>query len=435
MSLRRQLVQSFLVQGVGAASVLLATVWLGVSLGPELQGGFSRSKSEIEFVAALAMFGLPQALFFYTKSGGLGGRQALRWAGASVLVALAIGIAYALLQRAADALAVLALAAAVAANVGQGQLRALLLVRERLVWFNAITALPQVGVLAGVAGLILFGGYAVSGPAPAWAWVFAVAYAVAALLAWRRLSAAPDTPATPTTGASVGWRSLGHFGLAAWLTAVLSTAAILAVQCWVEAVEGPAALGQFSTAMTLVQVPLLPISYAAPLLFRRWMEQPGAGASRRWAGLLFGLLLAAALLVWVLAAVWPDLGLGTAYAGATQALALLLAGGAADAASRLLTVQASASGSPWIAVRAELARWAVLAAGGGWLLLQGGWLAIGLVSGSMGPGPSKLLAPGQAGLLPVCAVWAAAAWAAALVFAWSGRAAAGGALVSARTSH
>ena len=38
-----------------------------------------------------------------------------------------------------------------------------------------------------------------------------------------------------------------------------------------------------------------------------------------------------------------------------------------EAASRVLTVQASASGLPWIAVRAEAARWAVL--GVGWLAL------------------------------------------------------------------
>jgi hypothetical protein len=61
----------------------------------------------------------------------------------------------------------------------------------------------------------------------------------------------------------------------------------------------------------------------------------------------------------------------------------------------VLTVQASASGQPWIAVRAEAARWAVLAIG---------WWAL--------PQPA---------LLPVCAVWAVGAWAAALVFVVSAR--------------
>jgi hypothetical protein len=216
---------------------------------------------------------------------------------------------------------------------------------------------------------------------------------------------------------------------------VLSTAAILAVQRWVEAVAGRAALGQFSTAMTLVQVPLLPISYAAPLLFRRWMEQPGARASRRWAGLLAVLLLAVALLVWLLAPIWPDLGLGQAYAGATRALALLLAGGAADAASRLLTVQASASGSPWVGVRAELARWGVLAMGGTWLLLLDGGSASGLVPLGQAGTSGQPAQPGQPGLMSACAVWAGAAWAAALVFVWSGRAGAGGASARAGAGH
>ena len=170
------------------------------------------------------------------------------------------------------------------------------------------------------------------------------------------------------------------------------------MQRWVEAGQGRIGLGQFTMAMTLVQVPLTPISYAAPLLLRRWMEQPGAAASRRVAGAVFAVLLMAAALVWIAASTWPDLGLGPAYAGTTRALAMLLAGGAAEAASRVLTVQASASGLPWIAVRAEAARWAVLGVG---------WLAL--------PAPV---------LLPVCAVWAVGAWAAAAVFVWHARPAA-----------
>ncbi len=391
MSLKHQLLVSFGVQGAGAASVLVATLWLGASLGPEVQGGFSRSKSEVEFFAAFAMFGLPQALFFHVKSGGLNGRAALRWVMWSAIVALPIGAGYALVQhRPAGALTLL-LGLTVAAGVAQGELRALLLVRERTGWFNAVTALPQVLVLAGV-GVVIAAAFV---PSPStWFIVFALAFGVTALLAWRRLHATLDA-----VGASpVGWRALSHYGLAAWLTAALSTAAILAMQRWVEAAEGRAALGQFTLAMTLVQVPLTPISYAAPLLFRRWMEWPGAHASRRWSGSLFLMLLAIAALVAMLSTRWPDLGLGAAYAGATQALALLLVGGAAEAASRVLTVQASATGLPWVAVRAEAMRWSVLAVG---------WLA-----------------PLSPGLLPLCAVWSAAAIAAALVFAWYGRAAA-----------
>ena len=90
------------------------------------------------------------------------------------------------------------------------------------------------------------------------------------------------------------------------------------------------------------------------------MEKSGARAPRRWAGRWFGMLLALAGLTWLASSVWPDLGLGSAYAGSTAALAVLLAGGAGEAASRLLAVQASATGRPWVGVRAEAARWGVL---------------------------------------------------------------------------
>ncbi len=395
MSLRRQLLVSFGVQGAGAASVLLATLWLGASLGPELQGTFSRAKAEVEFIAALALFGLPQALFFYAKSGALSLRAARGWAWRSTLLALPIGVVYGIVQH-ANAGAWLALAAAVVALVAHGQLRALLLVRERIEWFNALTALPQLLVLAGVAVVICWGAATVL----SWFALFAFAWGFAALLAWWRLCAAADEPAA----IKVGWRELGHYGLAAWLTAALSTGAILVTQHWVEVAEGGAALGQFTLAMTLVQVPLTPINYAAPLLLRRWMEQPGAAVSRRWAGTLFALLLGVSAGVWAIAPVWPDLGLGAAYAGVTRALALLLAGGAADAASRVLTVQASASGRPWVGVRAEAMRWAVLSLG--WLL------------------------PLPHGLLPLCAVWAIAAATAALTFVWHASA---GAVAAGRT--
>lgn len=393
MSLKRQLLVSFGLQGAGAAAVLLATLLLGAQLGPEVQGGFSRIKAEIEFVTAFAMFGLPQALFFYVKSGAMSGRAALRWALGCALLALPIASLYAA-WRHEGGIALGLMGLAVSAGVAHGQLRALLLVRERTVWFNVLTALPQLLVLVGVLHVLARG----TVDAAQWFTLFAIAYAAAAAISWWRLRAAHDSPGT----SGVGWRALGHYGLAAWLTSALATAAILLVQRWVEAAQGRVALGQFTTAMTLVQVPLTPISYAAPLLLRRWMEQPGARASRRVAGVVFGVLLIAAVSMWFVASAWPDLGLGPAYAGASRALAVLLAGGAAEAASRVLTVQASASGLPWVAVRAEAVRWAVLAAG---------WLAL--------PAPA---------LLPVCAVWAVGAWAAALVFVRHARAhAAGGA--------
>ena len=392
MSLRRQLGVSLLVQGAGSASLLLATLWLGASLGPEQQGAFSRTKAEIEFVAAFAMFGLPQALFYFVKSSRLGGDAALRWAAGSAVLALPIAAFYMLVQHPQISLwPVAALALAVGLGVFQGQLRALLLVGRRTVWFNLVTALPQLVLLLGV--LVLVGSGSVN--EQRWPWLFALAFGSAAGFALWRLKRSANAAPTST---AIGWRQLGHYGLAAWLAAALYTAAILLVQRWVEGGQGAAMLGVFTMAMTLVQVPLTPVSYAAPLLFRRWMERPGAQASRRWALLLFGALLGVAALVWLAAPLWPRLGLGSGYEGLARALAVLLVGGAAEAASRVLGVNANASGTPWVAVRAELARWGAL--GAGWVVAS----------------PS--------GLLPMCSVWSVSALAAAAVFALQARSAA-----------
>jgi hypothetical protein len=389
LSLPRQLGVSLLVQGAGSASLLLATLWLGASLGPEQQGTFSRTKAEIEFVAAFAMFGLPQALFYYVKSSKLGGDAALRWAAGSALLALPIATGYMIVQHPQSGVwPVAALALAVGLGVFQGQLRALLLVGQRTEWFNAVTAWPQLVLLAGVLVLVGLG----STSEQRWPWLFALAFGSAAVLALWRLK---GTSGALPTSTPAGWRELGHYGLAAWLAAALYTAAILLVQRWVERGQGAAVLGVFTMAMTLVQVPLTPVSYAAPLLFRRWMERPGAQASQRWALMLFGALLGVATLAWLAAPLWPRLGLGSGYEGLARALAVLLVGGAAEAASRVLGVNANASGTPWVAVRAEAARWFVL--GAGWVVVS----------------PS--------GLLPMCALWSASALAAAAVFALQAR--------------
>lgn len=387
MNLRRQLFRSFLLQGAGSASILLATLLLGVYLGPEVQGGFSRTKAEVEFVAALAMFGLPQSLFFHVKSGRLSETSALRWTAATGLIAVLIGAALGL-ERVGQGGAVLAgvLGLAVGACVVHGQLRVLLLVRERTEWFNVITALPQLLVLAGVA-MVVAGLLRDPPPPTVWWFIYAAAFAGAALLAWRRLRASighgQDSAVTEPA-------SVLRYGLAAWLAAAMPTAAILFAQRWVEADEGAAALGQFTLALTLVQVPLTPVAYATPLLFRRWMERPGARASRRWAARLFVMLLLVAALVGSLAMFWPDLGLGDAYAGTTRALGVLLVAGAAEAASRIMAAQATASGRPWIGVWAEAARWAMILIA--WLL------------------------PLPRGMLVICLVWSVAAMSAALVF-------------------
>lgn len=385
MTARRQLVVSLLVQGIGAVAVLSATVLLGAFLGPEEQGRFSAVKASIEFVAALAMFGLPQSLFFHLKSARIGSHAAKRAALACAALALPIAAAFGLLQTnggwsAAAAVGVLAVGLVVA----HGQFRALLLALDRTGWFNAVTALPQALMLLGVGFVIV----AVGRPVAPWSWptLFAGAYGAAFALAWWQGRAVLRE--APAAGAR--WTGVVRYGAAAWISAALASAAVVATQRWTVDAQGPAVLGRLTMAMTWAQVPLTPIAYAAPLLFGRWMEHSGRQSSRRLAGASAAALLATAAILGMLSIQVPDLFLGPAYAGTTLALAVLLVGGAGEATSRILAINANALGRPWLAVRAELARWTMLVLG------------------------ALLLRP--ANLLSICLLWSLGTWAAAAVF-------------------
>lgn len=385
---RRQVALSLFVQGGGAASILLITLMLGVTTGPEAQGNFSHTKAAIEFVAAFAMFGLPQALFFFVRSGRMELRTALRWVGVNALAAIFIGwIFWMVARRPSSNIHTLAFAMAIASCVAHGQLRTLLLLARHPALFNVASALPQVLLMLGVTAALWSGLINDS----VWALLFAGAFGASSIFSlWQLKRFERAEVVSPAN-----WRDIAHYGTAAWLLASLSTAAILLVQWWVEGAHGAAALGRFTIAMTLIQVPLAPLGYVAPLLLRRWIEQPAQRTARRWAGALCAALLSVALMIWLAAQWLPDLGLGPAYMGTTQALAVLMVGAAAEAASRVLTVDVYANGLPWLAVRAEVARWLVLG------------LAFALL-------PSLTL-------LGICAVWAAAAFATATVFALHAR--------------
>jgi hypothetical protein len=352
LSLRRELLRTVLVQGCGAAAFLLAVVWVGVTLGPEAQGRFNRTKAEIEFVAALGMLGMPQALFFFVQQQRLSTRRAVHIALATAGLAALGALVYALPPLSSgQSLAVAPwFAAAAAACVLHGQLRSLVLAGDTA-RFNQVTAAPQILLLMWVIGWSASGG--ASGVMVAG---FALAFGIAAWLALQMLR-----PLHADEPRRVALAELFGYGTAAWLTAALGSAAIVIVQRGVESVQGAAALGVFAMALTLAQVPLVPVNYAAPLLFRHWMRRAADAAAPLRPALALAVALGALSGVALLASMqWPDLGLGPRYAGLAPLLALLLMATAGEAALRLLAAAANAAGRPWRVTIAEALRCAAL---------------------------------------------------------------------------
>lgn len=150
------------------------------------------------------------------------------------------------------------------------------------------------------------------------------------------------------------------FGVAAWSVAALGSATAVFWLRHTESVLGPAAVGVFAMGLTLVQVVLTPFNYAAPLLFKRWMESPGASQATRWALLAgVGSFLVISMVLGI-QGLFPMPESLSAY-GALSALKWTFAvAAAAEVVIRIAAVATNAAGYPWAPALAEFVRIALL---------------------------------------------------------------------------
>lgn len=356
MKLCRQLLQTVLVQGVGAASALFAVLVLGSVLGPEPQGLFSRIKVEVEFCTALAMLGMPQALFYFVKTSRLDLRTALRWASCSPLLGAVVALGYALaIGEYSDGTSLVLLCAAVACCTWYGILRGLTLAHPTILQFNITTALPQVLILVLALALALWHENMAADTLTA---CFALLFAVPAVVALRSLRLLARSPAPRLTPPHMS--AVLRYGTAAWLTVSLTAAGILLIQRGVESVLGEAALGIFTMALVLAQIPLTPVNYALPVLFRHWVQQGNDGLPWRALGLCTGGLLLTAAIVGSLSSMQSDLWLGTRYDGLATLLSVLLVGAAGETLLKVIAVDCHARATLWPPILAEGARCSVV---------------------------------------------------------------------------
>lgn len=358
MKLGSQLFQTILVQGIGAASALFAVLVLGSALGPESQGLFSRIKVEVEFCAALAMLGMPQALFYFVKTSRLDLRIALRWASRAPLLGGAVALGYALATGdRSDGTNLALLCTAVACCTWYGVLRGLTLTQPAILQFNVTTSLPQVLMLVLALALTLQHKNVVQETLTVG---FSALFAVSAVVALRPLlllaRSLPPRPTPPRMDAVL------RYGTAAWLTVSLAAAGIVLIQRGVESVLGDTALGMFTMALALAQVPLTPVNYALPVLFRHWVQLGNSKLPWRTLGLCTGSLLFAAALVGSLSSMQPDLWLGTRYDGIAALLSVLLVGAAGEALLKVIAVDCQARAALWPPILAEAARCTVVVA-------------------------------------------------------------------------
>ena len=346
-----------MIQGVGAAAMFGAVVLLGLTLGPQTQGLFSRVKTELEFISALSLFGMPQAVFFFVTSRRMSRASALQVTGLLGCLAVAASLLYVGLTHSINALYLAMFAVAAAAMVVHGMLRVLVLAASTRL-FNAVTAAPQVVLLLLVIVSVAIGSLVTWQVAA----IFLLAFLFGSAFAWQALRAnAPHAVDVSTPAAKT--KDLTVYGAAAWSVAVLNSAANVLWLRYIESALGLAAVGVFTMGLTFVQVILTPINYAVPLLFKRWVQSPGAASAAARPALASGLvtLLVIAPLLAIQGAL-PMPSALHAYAGLADLKWTFAAIAVAEVVVRIAAVGANAAGRPWVPALAELMRLVVLTA-------------------------------------------------------------------------
>lgn len=370
MKVRDQLLLAVLLQGSGSAATLLAALWIGKALGPEQQGQFSLVKSTIEFGAALAALGMPQALYVHAQSGQLDLQTARRIGARVALLGFPVGLVLAAwVLHAESVLAALALAACVMLACLQSQWRALTLLGPASWRFNLVTVSPQLLLLPLAAWVVLQAGvtFAALATALSLVWLAGSVHAAQELRRLRHTRGSTDTSDPAPLGV------LARHGLATWVTASLATFCIMVLQRSAGAMGGSTSLGVISLGFLLMQLPLAPLGYAVPLLLR-WRITAGGSELRisRYAVQAALPMAVLALGILMLGQWRSDLWMGAAYAGLHTVVACLMLGGAADAAMRLLAVDAQAEGRPAHTAQAEVVRTVSIVGG---VLIVGSGLA------------------------------------------------------------
>lgn len=357
MKFRREMLWTLVIQGGGAVSVLGLVVVLGAALGSSAQGLFSRTKAELEFVSALCLFGMPQAAFFFVSIGRLSGAAALRLTSALAALAAALAIVYGGATGSFRGTSLIAFAIATVLMVTHGMLRVLVLSYSDSRAFNAVTVLPQLmlwpmgGVLIGLGAAdpwYVFAGFALA---------FLIGSLSALAVIRRSANSRLEVDSRP---ASVG--ELLAYGGAAWSVAALNAGAYVLCLRAIESGAGLNDVGVFTMGIVLVQVVLTPFNYAAPLLFKRWVDsRPGREASVRIAAL--SALGASTLAGGLIAIAGPVSAAGLLGSYSELGELKWCFGGVAvvEAMIRTMAAIANAHGRPWIPALGETLRLLALA--------------------------------------------------------------------------
>jgi len=360
MRFRDQMFWSFIIQGGGALSLLLAISILARYLGPVPQGIFSASKVEIEFIGSMVMLGLPQSIFYYIHSSKISIFRAKKLAGFFGFSAGVIALIYSNYLIRWSFLDSMLFASATLSFVWFTCLRSVILSISTSKTFNFITALPQFLVLV----------YAIYAVKVGFVDNFnsslclVLCYATAVIVSLRIIFIfTSDKSKILNLYREEPFLNIIHFGVASGIVAICSNASILISIHGVRNSLGSSNLGIFLFGCSLTQGLLIPINYAVPLLLKRWMNKFDARMIL-WVGTIaFFMIFMISMLLYLLQHFLTLDKFLRSYSPMLDFLWILVLVASIDAFEKIISVATNAKGAPWFLASSEIVRLVIVGLG------------------------------------------------------------------------
>jgi hypothetical protein len=351
MRFRNQIVRTIFIQGVGAIALLLAISLLGKFLGPAAQGAYSRLKIEVEFIGALAVIGLPQAMFYYVQSSQMSLHRAIRLANQITLIGGILALFYGSLELKLPMVEIILFVLAAVALIWHVCLRGILLATCTSKIFNIVSATPQ-------CLLLIYAIFAISiGKVDQWqaSMALAMAYAATGLMALHAMQNSAISIDNKNI-TEVALKDVAHYGVASGIAAIGANSSLLITVHAVQNHFGAISLGIFTFALALTQGLLVPLNYTIPLLFKRWMEMPGASKAIQGGAITAMIIASLALIVRLSHDFIDNLGVLSVYSPMLNFLWILILVIAIDAFQKIIAVAANSKGYPWLPACSEALR-------------------------------------------------------------------------------
>ncbi len=346
MTVHREVRWTILIQGVGAVASLTTVVLLGIVAGPSVQGEFSRLKSALELVIAIAMLGAPQALLYFLRLKQITQRQIVHITLTTGLIGVACTSLYALIQQQIAPITLFLLASTTAAGTIHGVLRGAILASRSSSIFNTITILPQILLLPAVLIATNFSDHSSAGAILPFFFTWFLSAAIAFFFS-RNI--APTRVANP-----ISLLQLVNFSGASWLTTVLMSGTPALWLQYISTSSGKIDTGYFAMGMVGVQAVLTPINYATPLLFKHWTGRKNI--SPIYYSIRYGVGMGIIMLICVGIFSIPPHPIASEYAPLFHISGYFAAIATLESMIRISYVASIANGQPWHTVFTEFVR-------------------------------------------------------------------------------